>query len=80
MEHLAPSEKEMWNAPLKAAVPKLSDEDINAKYGKRELRIVFLARRFPYRNPRNPSPTRMIRGETIPPIVTALRVNIRGRW
>lgn len=40
MEYLAPSEKAMWNTLVKAAPPKMPDEDINAKYGKRELRIV----------------------------------------
>ncbi len=40
MEQLAPSEKEMWKATIKAAPLKLSDEEINLKYSKRELRIV----------------------------------------
>jgi hypothetical protein len=40
MEYLAPSEMEMWSTTLKIAQPRISDEEINAKYGKRELRIV----------------------------------------
>jgi hypothetical protein len=40
MEYFAPSEQRMWNTPNKAAPPRISDEEINAKYGKRELRIV----------------------------------------
>jgi Protein of unknown function DUF262 len=40
MEDLSPSEKGMWRTTLKAPQPKITDEEINAKYGKRELRIV----------------------------------------
>lgn len=45
MENLARSEKEMWNVARKPAPRRVSDEDINAKYGKRELRIVTEANR-----------------------------------
>jgi hypothetical protein len=40
METLAPSELAMWTKPVKQPQPRISDEDINAKYAKRELRIV----------------------------------------
>jgi hypothetical protein len=40
MDNFARSETEMWKAPVKQAPPKVSDEEINAKYSKRELRIV----------------------------------------
>ena len=37
---LAPSEGEMWLKAVKSPAPKPSDEEINTKYGGRELRIV----------------------------------------
>ncbi|MFY9644654.1 MAG: DUF262 domain-containing protein [Terriglobales bacterium] len=37
---LAPSERGMWVKPVKSAIPKPTDEEINSKYGSRELRIV----------------------------------------
>ncbi len=37
---LAPSERAMWQKPLRAKTEKPTDDDINAKYGSRELRIV----------------------------------------
>src|SRR5437879_10879186 len=40
MQNLAPAEKEMWKVPTKQSPPQLTDEEINAKYAKRELRIV----------------------------------------
>ncbi|MBZ5648589.1 MAG: DUF262 domain-containing protein [Acidobacteriia bacterium] len=40
MENLAPSEQTMWVRPVRSSAPKLTDEEINVKYGKRELRIV----------------------------------------
>jgi len=40
MENLAPSEVTMWEAPEKASVLQTTDEDINRKYAKRELRII----------------------------------------
>lgn len=40
MDHLAQTEKDMWKLPTKQNTPQLTDEEINAKYAKRELRIV----------------------------------------
>lgn len=40
MANFAPSENTMWEKPIKEPLPKISDEEINTKYGKRELRIV----------------------------------------
>jgi hypothetical protein len=40
MQNLAPSETTMWAKPTREVSSKLSDEEINAKYAKRELRIV----------------------------------------
>jgi hypothetical protein len=40
MESFAPSESTMWVKPIKESRQEMSDEDINAKYAKRELRIV----------------------------------------
>jgi hypothetical protein len=40
MDHLAQTEKDMWKLPTKQIAPQLTDEEINAKYAKRELRIV----------------------------------------
>lgn len=40
MLNFAPSEEEMWKIPIKVSPPRLSDEEINTKYAKRELRIV----------------------------------------
>ena len=40
MDNLAPTEKEMWKLPTKQSPQRLTDEEINAKYAKRELRIV----------------------------------------
>jgi hypothetical protein len=37
---LAPSEQNMWARESRSQAPKPSDEEINAKYGRRELRIV----------------------------------------
>ncbi len=37
---LAPSEQNMWAREPQSQSPKPSDEEINAKYGRRELRIV----------------------------------------
>jgi hypothetical protein len=37
---LAPSEASMWVKPLRVVSSRPSDEDINSKYGSRELRIV----------------------------------------
>jgi len=37
---LAPSERAMWQKPLRVRTEKPTDDDINAKYGSRELRIV----------------------------------------
>ena len=37
---LALSERTMWEKPVRTPVPKPSDDEINAKYGGRELRIV----------------------------------------
>ena len=37
---LAPSELSMWERPTKARDPKPSDDEINSKYGTRELRVV----------------------------------------
>ena len=37
---LAPSERAMWQKPLRARTEKPTDDEINAKYGSRELRIV----------------------------------------
>jgi hypothetical protein len=40
MDHLAQTEKDMWKLPTKQIAPQLTDEEISAKYAKRELRIV----------------------------------------
>src|ERR1019366_5656169 len=40
MENFAPSELSMWTKTIKESRQRMSDEDINAKYSKRELRIV----------------------------------------
>ncbi len=40
MQNLAPSELDMWAKPAREPDWKLPDEEINAKYAKRELRIV----------------------------------------
>jgi Protein of unknown function DUF262 len=40
MDNLAPTEKEMWKLPTKQSPQQLTEEEINAKYAKRELRIV----------------------------------------
>ncbi len=40
MDNISPSEKDMWKLPTKYNPPQLTDEEINAKYAKRELRIV----------------------------------------
>jgi hypothetical protein len=40
MEKFAPSELSMWAKTLKETAQRMSDEEINAKYAKRELRIV----------------------------------------
>ena len=40
MQNLAPSEITMWVKSAREVESKLSDEEINAKYAKRELRIV----------------------------------------
>ena len=40
MEVLAPSELNMWAKPAREPNGRLPDEEINAKYTKRELRIV----------------------------------------
>jgi uncharacterized protein DUF262 len=40
MENFAPSELSMWTKTAKESQRRMSDEDINAKYAKRELRIV----------------------------------------
>jgi len=45
MENFAPSELSMWAKTVKESRQRMSDEDINAKYGKRELRIVTEANR-----------------------------------
>jgi hypothetical protein len=37
---LAPSERTMWEKALRVRTAKPTDDDINAKYGSRELRIV----------------------------------------
>src|SRR5258708_760756 len=37
---LTPAERTMWEKPVRTSVPKPSDDEINAKYGSRELRIV----------------------------------------
>jgi hypothetical protein len=37
---LAPSERNMWAKSVKSAIPKPTEEEINSKYGSRELRIV----------------------------------------
>ncbi len=37
---LAPSERTMWEKPVRIPTPKPTDDEINAKYGSRELRIV----------------------------------------
>jgi Protein of unknown function DUF262 len=42
---LAPSELKMWEKPIREPKPRISDEDINSKYAKRELRIVTEANR-----------------------------------
>src|SRR6267154_6616084 len=40
MAQFAPAENEMWKIPTKQTPPQLTDEEINAKYATRELRIV----------------------------------------
>jgi Protein of unknown function DUF262 len=40
MQNLAPSEEGMWIRPVRISTPTPSDEEINSKYAKRELRIV----------------------------------------
>jgi hypothetical protein len=40
MQNLAPSETTMWETSAREVGSKLSDEEINSKYAKRELRIV----------------------------------------
>lgn len=40
METFAPSEYSMWTKAIRESRQRVSDEDINAKYAKRELRIV----------------------------------------
>src|SRR5580698_9935907 len=40
MDNLALTEKEMWKLPTKQIPHQFTDEEINAKYAKRELRIV----------------------------------------
>lgn len=40
MENFASSELSMWTKTVKESRQRMSDEDINAKYAKRELRIV----------------------------------------
>ena len=40
MQEFAPSETNMWEKPLKEPRPDAPDEEINAKYSKRVLRIV----------------------------------------
>ena len=40
METLAPAEQGMWAAPTKTPKSKFTDDEINDKYAKRELRIV----------------------------------------
>jgi hypothetical protein len=40
MADFAPSETTMWVRPVKERLPKVTDEEINEKYAKRELRIV----------------------------------------
>jgi hypothetical protein len=47
MHNLAPSEEAMWVRPVRGAAPKVSDEEINAKYTTRELRIVTESNRGP---------------------------------
>jgi hypothetical protein len=37
---LAPSENNMWAKPVRSPIARPSDEEINSKYGSRELRIV----------------------------------------
>ena len=37
---LAPTEMNMWAKPVRSPIPKPLDEEINAKYTSRELRIV----------------------------------------
>jgi hypothetical protein len=37
---LAPSEHRMWEKPVRSPSPRPSDDEINIKYGSRELRIV----------------------------------------
>ena len=40
MQTFSPSEETMWIRPIRSSIPKLSDEEINARYASRELRIV----------------------------------------
>jgi shikimate kinase len=40
MNTFAPSEMSMWEKPIREPKPRVSDEEINAKYATRELRIV----------------------------------------
>ena len=40
MPELAPAERTMWETPIRTPAPKPSDDEINSKYGGRELRIV----------------------------------------
>src|SRR5438477_6862080 len=37
---LAVSERNMWEKPVRSPLPRASDDEINLKYGSRELRIV----------------------------------------
>jgi Protein of unknown function DUF262 len=39
-DQLSPAETRMWEKPVRFLAPKLIDDEINAKYGARELRIV----------------------------------------
>jgi hypothetical protein len=45
MEIYAPSEKTMWEKPTREPKPSPTDDEINSKYGSRELRIVTEANR-----------------------------------
>lgn len=42
---LAVSERNMWEKPVRSPLPRASDDEINLKYGSRELRIVTEANR-----------------------------------
>ena len=42
---LAASERSMWEKPVRSPLPRASDDEINLKYGSRELRIVTEANR-----------------------------------